>query len=101
MATALSNDLSSAPGGRVHKRDLNANDLELLSQLSIEKLAQIAEVAAIPDKTIALAKLQQLLQHAFPGNRGRTNFDDLAEDVLNHLNYILPQLKQQAPLYPY
>jgi hypothetical protein len=67
--------------------------------LSLDKLAQIVEAAAIPDRATALVKLQQLLQEFFSVGQGRVNFDDLAENLLDHLNNMLPQFNQ--PNIPY
>ena len=92
---APSNSLSSNRGGHFRKRDLDVNDLQFLSQLSPDQLVQIAEAAAIPDRAIALAKLEELLEDFFSAGQGRTNFDDLAENLLNHLDNMLPHFNQE------
>jgi len=66
-----------------------------LAQLPLDKLAQIVDVVNIPDRTIALGKLRQLLQQFFPVYQGRDGFDDIAEDLLNQLNNLLPHFNQQ------
>jgi hypothetical protein len=83
---------SGAPGGIFRKRDLEGSDLQVLSQLSLDQLSQIAETAAIPNKAVALARLRLLLQQFFPGGLGRTDFDEMAENLLNNLNTLLPHL---------
>jgi len=98
VATALSNILSDTTGGLIGKRDLGANDLQLLAQLPLDKLAQIVDVINIPDRTMALGKLRQLLQQFFPVYQGRGGFDDIAEDLLNELDNLLPHFNR--PNYP-
>jgi hypothetical protein len=76
------------------KRGLGVDYQQLLSQLSIEKLAQIVQVVSSADKATVFAKLRQFLQSLFPAYQGRINFDDLAAAVLNQLNNLLPNLSQ-------
>jgi hypothetical protein len=76
------------------KRGLGVDYQQLLSELSIQKLAQIVQVVSSADKAAVFAKLRQLLQSLFPAYRGRINFDDLAAAVLNQLNNLLPNLSQ-------
>jgi hypothetical protein len=68
--------------------------------LSLDKLAQIVEVATIPDRTTALVKLQQLLEQFFPAYQGRGDFDDLAEDILNDIDEMLSRFNEQNILFP-
>jgi hypothetical protein len=63
-----------------------------LAQLPVEDLAQIIQVVNIPDRTTALNRLRQLLQQFFPVFQGRVDFDDIADDLLDHLNNLLPHL---------
>jgi hypothetical protein len=75
--------------------DLTVNIRELLSTLTVDKLAQLVQtVLNVDQATIrnALAKLKQLLQQFFPQYLGRVNFDELATNLLNQLNGILPNL---------
>jgi hypothetical protein len=76
------------------KRDLGISYEELLAQLPVNKLAQILQVVNSSDKSKALANLRNLLQKFFPSFQGRVNFDDLAANLLNHLNNLLPTLSQ-------
>ena len=85
---------SGAAGGIFRKRDIEGGDLLLLTQLSLDQLSQIAEAAAIPNRPAALARLRQLLQQFFPAGLGRTDFDEMAENILNNLNTMLPHLNQ-------
>ncbi len=66
-----------------------------MAQLPLDKLAQIVDVVNIPDRPIALGKLRQLLQQSFPVYQGRDGFDDIADDLLNQLNNLLPHFNQQ------
>ncbi len=63
-----------------------------MAQLPVEDLAQIIQVVNIPDRTTALNRLRQLLQQFFPVFQGRVDFDDIADDLLDHLNNLLPHL---------
>jgi hypothetical protein len=76
------------------KRDLGISYQELLAQLPVNKVAQILQVVNSSDKSKAFANLRNLLQKFFPSFQGRVNFDDLAANLLNHLNNLLPTLSQ-------
>jgi hypothetical protein len=93
VATALPSILMGAIS-IFGKRDLKVNYQQLLSQLSVDKLAQIIQVVNSADKTVVFAKLRKLLQSFFPAYQGRINFDDLAANLINQLNNILPTLGQ-------
>ncbi|CAF1654070.1 unnamed protein product, partial [Adineta ricciae] len=76
------------------KRDAKMDYEQLIAQLPTDKLAQIVQLIKNTNKNKVLASLRKLLQSFFPGYQGRINFDDLAANVLNHLNSILPVLSQ-------
>jgi len=76
------------------KRGLDLNVQQLLSQLPINQIAQIVQLVLNSDKTQVLSKLQQLLQQFFPHLRGTINFDELAANILNNLNNLLPIISQ-------
>ena len=76
------------------KREAKINLEQLLSQLPVNQIAQLVQAATSSDKATILAKLRALLQQFFPAYVGRVNFDDLATNLLNHLNNLLPGLSQ-------
>ena len=67
---------------------------DLLSQLPFDKLAQLVAIVHNADKSNVLAELRKLLIKFFPAYQGRINFDDLATNLLNHLNNLLPSLSE-------
>ena len=94
VANVLLNILSGTPGGLSHTE--NTEFQLLLSQLPMEKYSKIVQIANNSDRPTALINLQELLLDFFSVQQSRSNFDDIAADLLNNLNHILPQLK--APL---
>lgn len=76
------------------KRDLSAAYQQLLSQLPVNQFAQIIQVVLNSDKSVVLAKIRELLKSFFAAQQGRINFDDLATNLLSHLNNLLPTLSQ-------
>jgi hypothetical protein len=79
------------------KRDATRafNVQQLLSTLSVDKLAQIVQTVLNVDHATVnkvLAKLRQLLQQFFSGFQGRFDFDQLAEEVLALVSNLLPTL---------
>jgi hypothetical protein len=83
--------------GLLGKRDLAVNYQQLLAQLPVKNLAQLLQIVNNVDKskiTTVLAKLKELLQSFFPAYVGRINFDELAQNLLNQLNGLLPALGQ-------
>ena len=80
--------------GLLGKREAKINLEQLLAQLPVSQLAQLVQAVTGSDKAQILAKLRQLLQQFFPAYVGRVNFDDLAANLLNHLNNLLPGLSQ-------
>ncbi|CAF0959159.1 unnamed protein product [Rotaria magnacalcarata] len=80
--------------GFIGKREVRVNYQELLSQLSIDKLAQIFEVINSVDKSKVFAQLRKLLQNLFQTYLGRVNFDEMAASLMNQLNGLLPALSQ-------
>lgn len=94
VASVLLNILSAAPGGLSDTE--NTEFQVLLSQLPMEKYTKIVQIANNSDRPTALINLQELLLDFFSVQQSRSNFDDIAADLLNNLNHILPQL--QAPL---
>ncbi|CAF4252160.1 unnamed protein product, partial [Rotaria sp. Silwood2] len=97
---ALSGVVSALPGlliGAVSlfgKRELRGSYQELLGQLSIDKLAQIVQVVNNAEKSTVFGQVRNLLQKLFASYKGRVNFDDLASNIINHLNQLLPTLSQ-------
>lgn len=94
VASVLLHILSDAPGGLGDTE--NTEFQVLLSQLPMEKYTKIVQIANNSDRPTALINLQELLLDFFSVQQSRSNFDDIAADLLNNLNHILPQL--QAPL---
>ncbi len=92
VATVFPNILNGAVGGLFNKRELETDNLQFLAQLPVEDLTQIIQVVNIPDRATALNRLRQLLQQFFPVFQGRIDFDDIADDLLNNLNNLLPHL---------
>jgi uncharacterized membrane protein YqhA len=78
----------------IGKRDLGLNYQQLLAQLPVDKFAQIIQLVNSANKATVLAKLRNFLQQFFSAYQGRINFDDLASNLLNHLNNLLPTLSQ-------
>lgn len=76
------------------KREVRVNYQELLSQLSLDKMAQIFQVVNSADKSKVFAQLRKLLQNFFQTNLGRVNFDEMAASLMNQLNSVLPVLSQ-------
>ncbi|CAF1652608.1 unnamed protein product, partial [Adineta ricciae] len=93
LATALPSILMGALS-LFGKRDVKMDYEQLIAQLPTDKLAQIVQLVKNTKKNKVLASLRKLLQSFFPGYQSRINFDDLAANVLNHLNNILPIISQ-------
>ncbi|CAF3163989.1 unnamed protein product [Rotaria socialis] len=93
LASAAPSIIATALG-LIGKREVRVNYQELLSQLSIDKLAQIFEVINSVDKSKVFAQLRKLLQNFFQSYLGRVNFDEMAASLMNQLNGLLPALSQ-------
>ncbi|CAF4073702.1 unnamed protein product [Adineta steineri] len=98
--TALHAAASAAPSlligavTLIGKRDLGINYQELLAQLPVNKLTEIIQLVKNTDKSKVLATLVKLLAKFFPAYQGRINFDDLAGQMIQQLNQMLPMLSQ-------
>ncbi|CAF0849388.1 unnamed protein product [Adineta steineri] len=95
--TALHAAASAAPSiliAVIGKRDLGINYQELLAQLPVNKLTEIIQLVKNTDKSKVLATLVKLLAKFFPAYQGRINFDDLAGQMIQQLNQMLPMLSQ-------
>lgn len=90
----LLNILRDTPGGL--SQEENTEIQLLLSQLPMEKCTKIVQIANQSDRSTSLINLQELLLDFFSVEYSRSNFDDIAANLLDNLNHILPQLK--APL---